>query len=155
MTRARRSVGSNPSRAAATAENGFTMVAAIFLVVVLAALGTFVLSVSSVQHMSQAYDVQGSRAYQAARAGIEWGLFQVLQGPAACPATTNLVPPAIADFTVTVGCASTTADELGKTVIVFALTATACNRPSAGSCPGSAGDSYVERQIMSTAARQP
>lgn len=142
--------GGAPSRRG----RGFTMVAAIFLVVVLAALGAFVLRVSSTQHMGHAYDVQGSRAYQAARAGIEWGLFQVLQGPAACPATTSFTPPALAEFTVTVGCASTSADELGTTVTVFALTATACNRASGGSCPGGAGESYVERQITATAARQ-
>lgn len=134
-------------------EAGFSAVAALFLLVVLAALGTFILSVSSTQHVGQAYDVQGSRAYQASRAGIEWGLYQVLQAGVACPATTSFVPPAIADFTVTVGCSSSSTDELGTAVTVYALTATACNRPAAGACPGGTGDGYVERQITATAAR--
>lgn len=133
--------------------SGFSIVAAIFLLVVLAALGTFILRVSSMQHIGQAYDVQGARAYQAARAGIEWGLYQVLQGGAACPATTSFAPAGMAGFTVTVGCTSTATDELGTPVTIFALTATACNLPAGGPCPGSGGDNYVERQITSTAAR--
>lgn len=144
-------IGASSLRRATQA--GFSVVAAIFLLVVLAALGTFVLTVSSTQHVGQAYDVQGSRAYQASRAGIEWGLYQVLQGPPACPATTSFVPPAVADFTVTIGCTSSSADELGTAVTVFALTATACNRPSAGACPGALGDGYVERQLTATSAR--
>lgn len=136
-----------------TRQRGFTVVAAIFLLVVLAALGAFLLSVSSMQHMGHAYDIQGSRAYQGARSGIEWGLYQVLQGPGTCPAPTNLVPGGISGMTVTVSCSSTTDDELGTPVTVYVLVSTACNQPAAGACPGAAGDGYVERQISTVAAR--
>lgn len=132
--------------------SGFSLVTAIFLLVILAALGAFVLRVSSMQQMGLAYDVQGTRAYQAARAGVEWGLYQALQA-SACAASTSFIPGAIAEYTVTVNCASTAADELGTIVTVYALTATACNQPSAGACPGAVGNNYVERQITSVAAK--
>lgn len=57
---------------------GFVIPAAIFLLVVLSALGAFMVTVSVTQHTNAALDVQGSRAYQAARAGIEWELWTVL-----------------------------------------------------------------------------
>lgn len=58
-------------------QRGFAMVTAVFILVVLAALGAFILTVSSTQQAGSALDIQGARAYQAARAGIEWGVFQV------------------------------------------------------------------------------
>lgn len=57
---------------------GFLLVTAIFLLVILAALGAFILTISGTQQTSSALDVQGSRAYQAARAGIEWASDQLL-----------------------------------------------------------------------------
>ena len=59
-------------------QRGFSIVTAIFLMVVLALLGAFIVSVTGLQQSSQQLDVQGVRAYQAARAGIEWGACQVL-----------------------------------------------------------------------------
>ena len=41
---------------------GFSIVTAIFLIVVLALLGVFIVSVSGIQQSSQALDVQGVRA---------------------------------------------------------------------------------------------
>lgn len=60
---------------------GFSIVTAIFLLVILAALGAFMLNVSSGQHLALAKDVDGSRAVQAARLGAEWGAYQVLRNP--------------------------------------------------------------------------
>ena len=51
------------------AQHGFAAIAAIFLVLVLAAFGAFMVSFSNTQHLNTARDVQGSRAYWAARAG--------------------------------------------------------------------------------------
>ena len=58
-------------------QSGFSLVTAIFLLVILASLGAFIVTVSGLQQTSSALDVQGSRAYQAARSGIEWGTYQV------------------------------------------------------------------------------
>jgi MSHA biogenesis protein MshP len=127
--------------------SGFALPSAIFLLVILAALGAFILTVSTSQHAGAALDVQGARAYHAARAGIEWGLFQT-----ACASTTLTFPgTSLAAFTTTVNCSATTADELGSTVTVHRITATACNQPP---CPSATpGMYYVERQVVVTVTR--
>jgi Tfp pilus assembly protein PilX len=61
---------------------GFAIVSAIFILVVLAALGAFIVNVSTNQQIGSTLDLQGVRAYQAARAGIEWGIYQVQATPA-------------------------------------------------------------------------
>lgn len=57
---------------------GFALVTAIFLLVVLAALGAFIVNISSTLSTTSAQDLRGSRAYHAAQAGLEWGMLQVL-----------------------------------------------------------------------------
>lgn len=130
---------------------GFALFTAIFILVVLAALGAFILNISSSQQIGSALDMQGVRAYHAARAGIEWGLYQQLQGGVACPAG-NFVPPAatLSGFTVSVTCVATADAHGGPTV--RELTATACNRPNAGACPNTVtpGTLYVERRLTVT-----
>ena len=65
------------SRAPRT-ESGFVLPTAIFLLVILAALGGYMVSLSRTSHLSSALDIQGARAYQAARAGIEWAAWQAV-----------------------------------------------------------------------------
>src|SRR2546427_11913497 len=75
-------------------QTGFSIIAAIFLLVVLALLAAFIASVTGMQQSSGQLDVLGVRAYQSARAGMEWGAWQVLDpgntlngaGPSTCPA---------------------------------------------------------------------
>ena len=146
---------------------GISLVTAIFLIVVLAALGAIVVTVSGLQHTSSARDVMGSKAYQAARAGIEWGAYQVLQqaalpGAGVCPAPSTSIPmPAGTDLTgltVNVTCARTTADEGTRTLAggnpleFYLIIATACNQPA---CPNTTnpGPAYVERQLQATIGR--
>jgi MSHA biogenesis protein MshP len=62
---------------------GFAIVSAIFILVVLAALGAFIVAISGDQQVGAALDVQGVQAYQAARSGIEWGVYRVQQSPTA------------------------------------------------------------------------
>ncbi|MBI3523374.1 MAG: agglutinin biogenesis protein MshP [Betaproteobacteria bacterium] len=149
---------------------GFSIVAAIFLLVILAALGAFILNVSTNQQIGSALDVQGARAYQAARAGIEWGVYQVQATPAynfgnastnpntrACPAGStsfSLTAATLSGFTVTVTCVRTPVDDAPannplNSPAVYTLTATACNQPSAGACPNTTNPSnlYVERRL--------
>src|SRR5882762_969705 len=103
-------------------QSGFSIIAAIFLLVVLALLGGFIVSVTGIQQSSGQLDVLGVRAYQSARAGMEWGAWQVLDpnnnlpgfGGTAnlppCPTTpTNLtgLGGSLSSFTVTVTCSAT------------------------------------------------
>ena len=125
------------------AARGFALVSAIFILVVLALLGAMMVALSTTQHVGQARDLFGSRAYFAARAGIEWGVYAALRNNA-CAASTTL--PALAgsaqDFSVVVNCAlSGPFDEGGTTVRVYKLTSTA-TRGVAG------GPDQVERQLQ-------
>jgi MSHA biogenesis protein MshP len=88
---------------------GFAIVSAIFILVVLATLGAFILNVSTNLQIGSALDVQGVRAYQAARAGIEWGLHKQWQTvPASCAAAASFAPAAatLTAFTVSVTCSA-------------------------------------------------
>jgi len=133
---------------------GFTLASAVFLLVILAGLGAAMVNFATVEHASSALDIQGSRAYQAARAGIEWGLYQGMQN-SSCSATKTFVPPAptLSTFTVTVTCTSTVAANISTYKTVETLTATACNQPSGGVCPNAApgnNASYVQRVVTIT-----
>ena len=80
-------------------ERGFAIISAIFLLVVLAGLAAYLVNVSTTQSINSAQDVDGSRAYHAARAGTEWGLYQVLD-----PGNATVVPPASAAWPNMPGC---------------------------------------------------
>jgi MSHA biogenesis protein MshP len=143
-------------------QRGVVIVAAIFILVVLSALGAFVVGVSTNQQVGSALDVQTARAYQAARAGVEWGMYaSLVASPGSCPggggsSTHSFVPPSLSSLsgmTVTVRCVRSLDANAGPTV--FAITATACNQPLAAwsattaACPNTstATSLYVERQI--------
>lgn len=134
---------------------GFALVLALFLIVSLAAIGGYLLTVSNVQVESGIMDEQGARAYQAARAGLEWGAYQVLQA-SSCPGTTTFAFPSgpgyeLQGFSATVTCTAFGAEsEGGGTVSTFRITSTGCN---ATPCPGAAVPGYAERQLMLTVAR--
>lgn len=106
-------------------QQGFAAMAAVFIMVVLAALGGFMVSFSNAQHLTHAQDVQGTRAYWAARAGLEWGVGMVVQNNACPAALTNL---AIEGFNVAVTCGSDTYVDNGSRVIYqFRATSAAGN----------------------------
>ena len=124
-------------------QQGFAIISAVFLVAVLGLLGTWIVSLASTQQVGAARDLLGSRAYFAAKTGIEWGAYQVLQA-GTCNASTTL--PALsgsaANFTVTVTCTRTGPfDEAGTTVNVYQINSTA----STGTL--GAAD-YAERQLQ-------
>jgi MSHA biogenesis protein MshP len=142
-------------RTSQTAQRGFGVISAIFLLVVLSALGAAMVRLSAVQHTGSALDVQGTRAYQAARAGIEWGLYQALIGnpSPSCPAApTSFVPPAptLSSFTVTVICVD--ANYADPPIRVRQIKSTACNQPdNSGNCAGEGGKTdYVQRVLQVT-----
>jgi MSHA biogenesis protein MshP len=118
-------------------------------------------SFSTNQQQSAALDVMGARAYQAARAGVEWGAYQVLPNSAvgfaaACRAgavSTTLaagtLTGTLGGFGVEVDCVSASASEVSAatgTVWVYDLVSTATQ--------GTAGQpDYVERQIRVSVAQ--
>lgn len=147
---------------------GFSVVAAIFLLVVLAVLSVIIASVTGIQQASSQLDVLGVRAYHAARAGMEWGAHRVLDpnnALAACALPTCPVPEptnlsglggSLLPFTVTVSCTqSADTTEGNRNVRVFTLVATACNEPSGGACPNAAPtiNDYVSRQLQASVSK--
>jgi MSHA biogenesis protein MshP len=124
---------------------GVGLVTAIFLLVVLAGLGVAMVTIFTSQQQSSNLDEQGARGYQAARAGIEWGLFQQAHGW--CGIKSFRLPRAsvLADFAVTVKCTAVGSGAVARRAIV----STACNQPGAGDlCPNPSNNpDYVERQM--------
>ena len=133
------------------AQRGFAIVTAVFLIVILALLGAVIVSLSSTQQIGVTRDLQGSRAYFAARAGIEWGVYQALQaGSCAAPSTLPALAGSAAGFTIQVQCARSPAvgslDEGGTAVVVYQITSTATQGTF-----GTLG--YVERQLQSVVSQ--
>jgi MSHA biogenesis protein MshP len=129
------------------AQRGFAMVSAIFLMVVLALLGGLMLSLSNSQQISGVRDLLGTRAYYAARAGIEWGAYQALRNNSCSPASPLPNAVAATGFAVQVVCvASGPYDEAGVSVTLYQITATA----SAGT-PGA--HDFAERQLQAVVSR--
>lgn len=133
-------------------QRGFAIVAAIFLLLLMAALGALMVTSSSTSNVTSAQDIQGVRAYQAARAGLEWGIYRALKpaAPGICDygnATLPALAEDLAPFVVSVACVSTTATEGVETVILYDISSTA----TLGTAVGSAN--YVERRLNATVAR--
>jgi MSHA biogenesis protein MshP len=149
-------------------QQGFLIIAAVFLVIVLAGLVAYLTTVSTSSQAASAADINSARAYQAARAGVEWGAYQILHTPAgafktSCDAATNPLAPAkfdvtfgstLASFTATVRCSSATLTEGATTVISYRIESNGCNEPTGGSCPNAAtvSGTYVEREVRLTIA---
>lgn len=125
---------------AAVRQGGFAIVSAIFLLVALAALGAVMVTFSNTQHLTSAQDVQGSRAYWAAKGGVQWAAASIVAA-GACPASP--IPLALAaGFAVVVTCQSNAYVDGATPRTVYWITATA----SAGGPIGSA--TYVEREVQ-------
>jgi len=124
-------------------QSGFAAIAAIIVLTVLAGMGAYMVSFSNTQQLGSAQDMQGTRAYWAARAGLEWALGAVTANSTACPTS----PPATVDtgnaFNLSVSCGMQTYPENGVTVTIFSMQSTA----SSGAV-GSIG--YVERSVSAS-----
>lgn len=132
-----------------THQGGFSLPVAIFVIVVLALLGTMMVTIGGVQRATAAAAAQGARAYHAARAGVEWGIYRTIVGGTACTAAGgilgnfSLAVTGLNGFNVMVSCAQTSHSEHGATVRVVAITSVATY--------GAFGDAdYVSRTLHAT-----
>lgn len=151
---------------------GFAVASAVFILVILAVLAAAITLMTTQTQTEHARDTLGSRAYQAARAGLDWGAYQVLDpnnttatsgtanlpscpGAAgnACPTaaapssstmpTTPLAGTVLAGIGVTLACSCADFSESGRNIRVYQLRATA----SVG-----AGNAAIERQLTARVA---
>lgn len=103
-------------------QNGISLVAVIFIITVLALAVVFMQRLSNVGVATNTLGIQGARAWQAAQAGAEWGVYRVING--GCPAASsnfNLTETALNGFSVQVDCSSDTFTEQGATVTLYRL----------------------------------
>lgn len=133
---------------------GFSLVTAIFLLVVLAGLGAAMVTFSTAQNQGQTMDVLGSRAYQAAQAGIEWAAYKIETTPG-LPGGTTFTPGTgtalggnLSNFTVTVAYDAASAPastEEGTDVIAGVVWSYNITASAAYGTPGT--PSYVQRIV--------
>jgi MSHA biogenesis protein MshP len=90
------------------AQQGFALIPALFLIVVLGALALVAVRVGSGQQQTVIMALQETRALSAAQAGIEWGAYQSVHNNCAASTTLSLTEAALNGFTVVVTCAATT-----------------------------------------------
>ena len=103
---------------------GFSIVMAIFILVVLGLLGGYMVKLSGVQHATSTYVVQGAKAYQSARAGIGWAISLISNG-GVCSDISFASPLNFADingFSVSLSCSSQPYSEATGNYFVYKIT---------------------------------
>jgi hypothetical protein len=104
-------------------QGGSALIAALFLIIVVAAFGVFALRIGVNQQQTASLGLLASRGSAAAFSGLEYGANRALNNQ--CVALT-LLPVKIDDFTVTVVCSGPTNHTIGLgTYQVYDLTSTA------------------------------
>ncbi len=145
-------------------ERGFTLPATIFILVILASISTYLLTISSVSHTSSSLALQGARAYYAAYSGLEWATHEATDptghaaicGPAPGGTSTSfdIVTPAgtgmAAGFSVTVTCVdgATNYTENTNTYYLDQITVTAATK---GINPGD--PDFASRTLTATVTK--
>ena len=138
-------------------QRGVSLIAAVFLLVLIAGLLAAMVRVVVVQQASSGLDMAGNQAYLAARSGLEWGIYQQLrvQPPLvscfASPKTFPMPPgTTLSSFSVTVTCTAKTDNRVGDTTNRWTIAAVACNQPNATTgCPNaSVNPDYVARRVQ-------
>ena len=130
------------------------MAVVIGLLAVLGIFGASLIVISSTQHVGFALDIQGVRAYHAARAGIEWGAYHVLRtGYGGCGGINGksiVYGGNLSGFRATLQCVPTLHEEGSTNMTMYAITVTACNDAACPTAATPPAATYVERQLRLT-----
>ena len=135
-------------------QRGFSIVTAIFIMVIMGMLGAYMVSISGVQRTTSSYALLGASAYKAAGSGVQWAIYQAFNDTAAtcggAPSTTTIhtFTPAGAGlngFNVTATCSYTRHQEGGSCFYLFFVTAKA-EYGTYG------GPDYISRRVQATAS---
>lgn len=134
-------------------QKGFSIVAALFLIVVLAAMGAFIVTISSTQQYTSMFSIEGSRGFFAAQSGLEWAVRTALNSPATLNCggagpTFTLSGGTTNGFDVQVTCTVTAVTEGPDVYSVFALTVSV-DKGTAGTAD------YVSRAIRANVTDAP
>lgn len=122
-------------------QSGFSLVSAIFLLVVLAGLAVYAVRLNTLQQQTVTSGLRAAQAFEAARAGAAWAAYRALNGGVCAASTLSLTEGATAGFRVSVQCTQTTHVEGAATVRVFVFDV----RAEAGVY---GGPDYVSRRLQ-------
>lgn len=111
----------SPNAVNAELQRGFSLVAAMFLLVVLAALGVFAARIGTMQHQTAATALRAEQALEAARAGVAWAGRRAIADGWCASSTLNLTEGGAAGFSVGVQCTESTQTEGAKSVNVYVI----------------------------------
>ena len=133
-------------------QTGFSLVTAIFLLVILASMAAFMVKIGGVQRSTSTAALQGARAYQAARSGIEWAVYTIENAAdkiTACTTTINANNfnynvTGLTGFNLSLSCTHTQHSEAGSNNIDIFVISTNASSGSYGSAD------FVRRRITAT-----
>lgn len=113
-------------RSSLRCQRGVSVLMAVFLLLLMATLAAGMVTIVSTSNVNMATDIGGARAYQAARAGAEWGMFQLDPNAqvANLPNCVNGNPP-IPDHQVNVVCQSWDTTEGGRQIRIYRISSRA------------------------------
>jgi MSHA biogenesis protein MshP len=122
---------------------GFSLVPALFLLVVLGVLGAVAVRVNMIEQQTVVLTMQSSRALAAARAGIERAAYLASSSGTCVTDTFNLSEGGLAGFTVQTSCQASAHTEGSTTVNIYQIDAFASS--------GVFGSpDYVSRRVRAT-----
>ncbi len=134
---------------------GFSLITALFLLVILAGLGAFVITISSTQQATSTLSILDARAYVAAQSGMEWAVHRARNQPAdlgcgGAGASFSLQGPGLDGFTLNIACVATPniVEGADPPYSMYALTVTA-SRGVLGS------PDFVRRTLQATVTDAP
>lgn len=138
-----------------TRQAGFSLISAVFILVILATLAGYMVSLSGIQSSVPVGAIQGARAMNAARSGTEWASYLISNAPSAVQgcnnvnnATLNFSVNGLNNFSVSIACSLSTHVEGGIGnfhIITLVVTAT----------HGSFGTTdYIERVLRTSLMRK-
>lgn len=127
-------------------QQGIALVAAVFLLVVLAAIGAVAVRLTLMQQQTVNSGLLAAQAYQAARSGIAWAAYRAINAGSCGTTNLSLGEGGLAGFSVDISCSQTSHTEGGETVDVFVISVLA-QRGSYGQAD------YVSRQLEAKVTR--
>lgn len=133
-------------------QRGVALVNAIFIIVALAALGGYMLSISGVQQTTTNRALISARTLIAARAGLEWGIHRAVAPPTlgsgqCSPSVVfGLTGDGLEDIQVTVECTTTVYGTAGGQANIYYIVSTARNSSTSTT-------EYAERKLEATLCR--
>jgi Tfp pilus assembly protein PilX len=104
-----------------TRQRGVALIAAIFLLVVLSALGAFAVRLATMQQQTVATGLLTAQAFNAAKSGVAWAAYRAKSAGWCGAANLNLTEAGAAGFRVAVSCTETTHNEGGETLAVYVI----------------------------------